>query len=93
MQSFNTTDLLLIAFGVILSSKSRGKISANSQNNHVALNKNRNSKVPTIKILLDSGASVSIVRKDLLHERHNILIDKKNKWSTMAATFNTTVLC
>ena len=38
---------------------------------------------------MDSGASASIVRKDVLHVRHKILKDKKNKWSTMAGTFNT----
>ena len=41
-------------------------------------------------MFLYSGASSSIVRKDVLHERHKILKDKKNKWSTMARTFNTT---
>ena len=49
-----------------------------------------NSKVCTIKILLDSGASVSIVCKDVLYKRHRILKDKKNKWSTMEGTFHTT---
>ena len=29
-------------------------------------------------------------RKDVLYERHRILQDKKNKWSTMAGPFNTT---
>ena len=42
------------------------------------------------KYFLDSGASASIVCKDVLNERHTILKDKKNKWSTMAGTFNTT---
>ena len=41
------------------------------------------------KILLDSGASASIICKDVLYERHKILKAKKNKWSTMAGTFNT----
>ena len=54
------------------------------------MDENKNSKVRTIKILLDSGASASIVRKDVLHVRHKILKDKKNKWSTMAGTYNTT---
>ena len=51
------------------------------------LDENRNSKEHTIKILLDSGASTSIVRKDILYKRHKILKDKKNKWSTMAGIF------
>ena len=51
----------------------------------------KNSKVCSIKILLDSGASAiaSIIHKDELNERHRIQKDKKNQWSTMAATFNT----
>ena len=32
-----------------------------------------------------------MVHKDVLYERHKILKEKKNKWSTMAGTFNTTV--
>ena len=51
---------------------------------------NRNSKIRTIKISLDSGASVSNVHKEVLHTGHRILKDEKNKWSTMAGTFNTT---
>ena len=47
-------------------------------------------KAHTIKILLGSSASASIVRKDVLYKRHKILKDKKNKWSTMVGTFNTT---
>ena len=54
------------------------------------MDENKNSKVRTIKIILDSGASASIVRKDVFYECHRILKDKKNKWSTTAGTFNTT---
>ena len=54
------------------------------------MDQNRNSKVCTIKISLDNVAIVSITHKDVLYERHNILKDKKNKWSTMAGTFYTT---
>ena len=87
---FNATDLLPIAFGVILPPKLRGKNSTNSQNNPITLYVNRNSKVYTIKSLLDSGASASIVRKDVLYERLKILKDKNNKWSTMAGIFYST---
>ena len=52
----------------------------------------RNSKVNTINILLNSNASSSIVRKDVLYEHHKNLKDKKNIWSTMAGTFNTTLV-
>ena len=70
-------DLSPIIFGVILPPKLRGKISTNSQINPGTLDKNRNSKVYTIRILLDSSAIASIVRKDLLYERHKILKYKK----------------
>ena len=62
-QLFNATELLPIPFGVILPPKVHGKISTNSQTNPVTSDENENSKVCTIKILLDSGASVSIVHK------------------------------
>ena len=47
-------------------------------------------KVNTIKILLNSSASASIIHKDSLHQRHQIFKDKKNKWLTIAGTFNIT---
>ena len=87
----NATDLSPITFGLILPLKLRGKLSTNSQINPVNSDENKNSKVRTIKILLNSGAIASIVRKDVLHECHKILQDKKNKWSIMAGMFNTTV--
>ena len=77
-QSINSTDLSPITFGVILPPKLCGKISTNSQINLATSDENRNSKVRTIKILLDSSANASIVRKDALYERHKILNDKKN---------------
>ena len=89
-QLFNATDLLPIIFGANLPPNPRGKISRNSQINPTTLDENQNSKVHTIKILIDSGTSALIIHKDVLYERHKILKDKKNKWSTMAGTFNTT---
>ena len=62
----------------------------NSQINLGTMDENWNSKEHTIKILLDDGASVSIVSKDVLHERHKIIEQKKFVWSTMAGIFNTT---
>ena len=76
-QYLNATDLSPITFGVILPPEQRGKKSTNSQINPVLINENRNSKVHTIKILLDSGPSASIARKDVLYKRHKILEDKK----------------
>ena len=79
-----------ITFGVILTLNPRGKNATNSHTKARTMNKNKNSKVCTIKILLDSHASASIVNKDVLYKRHKILRDKRNKWSTMAGTSNTT---
>ena len=81
-----------ITFGVMLPPNPRGKNSTNSQNNSGTSDENTNSKVCTIKILLDSGASTSIVRKDVLQECHKIFKNKKNKWSTMAGTYKITFI-
>ena len=89
-QLYNTTDLSPISCGVILPPNLQGKNSTNSQIIPVKLNENKNSKVRTIKILLDSGASASIVCIDVLYEGQKILKDKKSKWSNMAGTFDTT---
>ena len=89
-QIFNATDISSITFSVILPPKLLGKNSTNSQNKSGTSYEIRNVKVCAIKILLDSGASASIVRKNVVYERHKILKDKKNKRSTMTGTFNTT---
>ena len=68
-QLFNSTKL----------SPTTGKYSTKSQINPETTDQKKNSKVLTIIILLDSGASESIVHKDVLYERHRILKDKKNK--------------
>ena len=91
-QFFNTINLSPITFGVILPPNPRDKYSTNSQMNPGYLKEDNNSKVRTINILLDSGASASIVRKDVIYECHRIIKDKPNKWSTMAGTFNTTIV-
>ena len=88
-QLFNATDISPITFGTILPSYPRGKSATNSQMNPKSTAENKNSKVRAIKILLDSEASALIVYKDILYERHRILKDKKNVWSTMARTFYT----
>ena len=82
-QLFNAMALLPIIFGIILPSNPQGKNSTNSQINPGTTDENKKSNVHTIRVLLDSGASALIIRKDVLHERHKILKDKKNKWSTM----------
>ena len=76
-QLFNATDISFITFGIILPPKLRGKISTNSQMNPTTLDENQNSEVCAIKILLHSGANASIIHKDVLYKRHQILKDKK----------------
>ena len=91
-QLFNATYLLPVTFGVILPPNPRGKNSTNSQSHPGTSDGNKNSNVHTIKILVHNNASVLIARKGVLYKRHKILKDKKNKWSTMAGTFNTTLV-
>ena len=73
---FNSTDLSPITFSVILPPKLRGKVLTNSQINLGTLDENKNSKICAIEILLDSGASVLIIHKDVLYKRQKILKDK-----------------
>ena len=89
-QLFHARDLSPITFRMILPPSLRGKNSTISQINPGTLYESKNSKVRTIKILLDSGANVLIICKDVLYERYTILKDKKNKWSTMAGTIKPT---
>ena len=56
---------MLRTFGFIKSPILRGTNTTNSQMNPGTSYENRNSKVHTIKILLDCGVSASIVRKDV----------------------------
>ena len=62
----------LLLFGVNLPPNPRSKKSTNSQINPGTSDENRNSKVRTIKIILDSGASALIICKDAFYERHRI---------------------
>ena len=78
-QLINATDLSPITYGEILPPKLRRKISTKSQTHPGTLDVNQNSQVPTNKKLLDRGGSASIVRKDILYERHQILKEKMNK--------------
>ena len=86
---FNAIALSLIIIGIMLPLNLRSKNAKKSQMNSGTTGGNKNSKVHTVKILLDSGTSTSIVRKDVLHERHKIHKDERNIWSNMARTFNT----
>ena len=87
-QLFNAKDLSSTIFGIILSPNPHGKNLTKSKINSGTTYGNKNSKVRTIKILLDSSAS--FVCKDVLYKHHKILKDKKNKCYTMAGIFNTT---
>ena len=73
---FYAIDLSPITFVVNLPPNPRGKISTNSSNNLGNTDKNKNSKARTIRIFLNSDTSASIVRKDVLYDRHRILKDK-----------------
>ena len=75
----NAADLSPLTFSVILPPNLYGKHATNSHNNPGTLDENENFKESTIRILLDSGASALIVRKNVLYKRHRILKDKKNK--------------
>ena len=85
-QLFNATDLSPITFGVISPPNPRGKISTNSVINAGTPDENKNFRVYNIKILLDSGASASIVRKDVLYERHKLLKIKSMKGQLQQGT-------
>ena len=89
-QLLNATDLLPITFGIIFSLNPHGKTWTNTQISPRTTDESRNSEVCTIKILLDSGVSALIVRKDVLYKHHKILKDRKNKLYTIAGLFNTT---
>ena len=73
---------------MILPLNPRSKNSTNYQINPTTLDENNNSKVYIIEILLDIGASASMVCNDVLYKHHKILKDKKNKWLTIAGSFN-----
>ena len=62
-----------MTFAIIISPNPRGKNSTNSHINPGTTDENQNSKVSTIKISLDSGASASLVRKAVLHNHNKIL--------------------
>ena len=61
-----------MTFAIVLPPYPCGKNPMHSQINPGTEDENKISKVHAIKILLDSGASASIVRKDVLHKRHRI---------------------
>ena len=84
-------DLLPVAFGSILILKLQRKNLAYFQMSPGTPDKKQNSnkQESTIKSLLDYGASKSIVYRDILHERHKIIEQKKN-WSSIAGTLDKT---
>ena len=43
-----------------------------------------------MKDAVDSGASISIVHKNVLHKCHKLIKQRKNTLSSMAGTFNIT---
>ena len=59
--------LISITFSIILPPNLRSKTSTNYQIYPGTMDKNKNSKVRTIKILLDSSAGASIELKDAFY--------------------------
>ena len=76
----NSMDLLYVTVGIILVSKLCSKNSSSPQIRQGKQVKNWNSykNWPTIKILLDCCASVSIVDEDILHKCYKIF---SKKWT------------
>ena len=72
-QLLNAMDLSPITYGVILLQNPRGKNSTNSKINPGTSDENKSSKAHTIKLLLDSSASASIVHKYMLCKCHKII--------------------
>ena len=81
-EKINQTDLVSIAFDVLIS-KERNSEKVSSKQNGA---RQRNTYV---KILMDSGASASIIHKSYVN-KNNIITRKTsaNKWSTMAGSFS-----
>ena len=75
-QLFIAMGLLPITFGVFLPPNPRDKSFTNSQIYLGSSDESKNTKVHTIKILLHSNASASILRKDVLYKRHKSLKDE-----------------
>ena len=87
-QLFNATHLSQTSFGIMLPLNLRRKNSISTQMNPGTMDEIRNSKIRTIEIVFDSGASASI--ENILYGRCKILKDRENKWSTMVGIFNIT---
>ena len=66
-QLFNARNLSPRTFGIILPPNPCGKTSMNSQIYPRTKDENTNSKVHTIRILFDSGASISIGCKQVIN--------------------------
>ena len=74
-QIFNVMDLLPSTFLIIVTSDEFGENPINSQIQLGTMDEDRKSNVLTIKISLDSGASASTVRRNVLHRRRKIFKD------------------
>ena len=74
---FNAIALSLIIIGIMLPLNLRSKNAKKSQMNSGTTGGNKNSKVHTVKILLDCNVGASIVCKEVLYKSLKILKDRK----------------
>ena len=90
------TDLVPITFGLIVNNSSSNKTSQqtvslrrNKRTNDTNDKKMKKNKKP-VRILLDSGASASIISKDFVVKENYVKSNASQEWLTMAGTFKTT---
>ena len=77
-QLFDVIYLSPLTFGMIVTTNIRGQDLTKSQINWGTTDENKNSKIFTIKILLDDSTSTSIICEDNLDKRLKILNQNKN---------------
>ena len=89
------TDLVPITFGLIVNN-SRNKTSQKTvssrrnKNTNSTNNKKMKENKKPVRILLDSGASASIISKDFVVQENYVKSNASQEWLTMAGTFKTT---
>ena len=94
--SSENTDLVPITFGLIVNKISEIKNNPKTIFSHQKkrTNSTNSKKIKKIKkpvrILLDSGASASIIHKDFVSKENYVKSKDVQQWTTMAGTFKTT---
>ena len=88
IDSIQSSDLSIVLYDI----SGRSLYQTNTKENKTratAINTRRTRSNETVKILLDSGASASIVNHSYVHKNSFSTKSTTQKWSTMAGTFNT----